>query len=211
MSYCHLCPGFETNIALTFGGNWDIIGTNRNDINNWINNPDIGTFSIDPKRVPKTMWDFISTQTCVEPNVAVPTQLCSNDSDCNDGKSCSADTCDPGTSECTYAMIDNCCGNFVCEANESMCSDCGPFTLDTPSFSFYYSVEGIMFDVQAVRDIILLGLTVMLNSGTSIITIYSAPGTYTNKISSPGEWTQIFTGNFAVAGVNFIHVFVFVY
>ena len=42
---------------MTFGGSWD--EDNRADINNWLNDPSLGSFNINPRRTPKEMWDVM--------------------------------------------------------------------------------------------------------------------------------------------------------
>ena len=66
-------------IKMTFGGSWS--GNDRTKINNWNNNPNIGGFNNEARRVSQGMWEYISSQTCVSPNSAVPTQTCSQNND----------------------------------------------------------------------------------------------------------------------------------
>ena len=94
------------------------------------------------------MWEFVSTRTCVEPNFEVPTITCAEDSHCFDGNSCTADRCNIETGECANTIMNKCCGNGMCEANESGCNaDCGPFSIVTPQCQTCMTPNGIMFDV----------------------------------------------------------------
>ena len=108
------------------------------------------------------IWEFLSGQTCVSPNSVVPEVECKLNIDCFDGNSCTVGTCITDTKECSNTMSSSsCCGNFICEADEyDSCSDCGVFTLRTPSISgTSYLSHGIMFDVEAVNNVVLQSLT----------------------------------------------------
>eukprot|EP01082_Thalassiosira_pseudonana_P005220 g4797.t1 g4797 contig17:57986-65940(-) len=204
MSYCHLCSGEVSNIALSFGGYWN--EGDRNNIDNWTNDPGVVSFGTDPKRVAKSMWEFVSTRgTCVAPYGAVPSVSCSQNSDCHDGNACTVDTC-LGTEQCTNTMLGGCCGNFVCEVDESGCSDCGPFQVVTPGCSLCYIPEGMMFDVEAVNDIILTSLNVQLYSGTNDVTVYTASRTYNDIKFTSASWTQVFTQSFAVSDWSLVSI-----
>jgi hypothetical protein len=52
-------------------------------------------------------------------------------------------------------MQDNCCGNFICEVGEVDCSDCGPYTVSTPTCSSCKLPEGMMFDIETKTDLTL--------------------------------------------------------
>jgi hypothetical protein len=104
MSYCHLCANQQDDIAFTFGGFWN--EGNRNKLDSWQNTPGVEVsysnnlifvfyksdikhsyhmtrqWSNNPKRVSKTMYDFVSSRSCVAPNILpVPTQSCTVDGD----------------------------------------------------------------------------------------------------------------------------------
>ena len=104
MSYCNLCTdggkffisvcaiiiygvSFLTihypivqNIAMTLGGSWG--QDDRSDVNNWINNPTIGSFNDNATRIPKMMWDLISNRgTCMVPATPPPDVTCSTVND----------------------------------------------------------------------------------------------------------------------------------
>ncbi|EED95328.1 predicted protein [Thalassiosira pseudonana CCMP1335] len=159
MSYCNQCTGNVDNVATTYGGYW--YEDDRNDIANWKNSLLNGTVSFDSKRVPKTMWEFVSSQ----------------------------------TGECSNALVDDCCGNGVCEANEAECDeDCGPFTLETPLCSSCTLANGVMFDVTTLSSIVVGGLEFRHSSadvGVYDVTVYTAPGSYVDKISSQEEWSTL--------------------
>jgi len=72
MSYCDLCAeGGLNSVGLTFGGHWD--KDDRRNIANWVNNPTIGDFNVDAKRVPKASNDFVPrNHVCT-----IPTQMIS--------------------------------------------------------------------------------------------------------------------------------------
>ncbi|KAL3803899.1 hypothetical protein HJC23_004061 [Cyclotella cryptica] len=207
MSYCHQCSGGVSNIGFTFGGYWN--GDDRSNVNNWISNAGVVPFSQEPKRVPKVMYEHVSSRgTCVDPYLDVPPQICSQDSHCHDGNSCTTDSCDVVTGMCSNIMRDNCCGNFVCEAGESAgsCSDCGPFTLLTPSCSSCWVPHGVMFDVEATTDIILTSLTFRVISGTNSFNVYSAPGGYSTIATNQNAWTLIASNSVNVADWTFVQV-----
>ena len=68
MSYCHLCSNGEANLLYTFGGDFVGGGSDRSNLNDWQNNPNlVGNVSYEAKRVPKTMWDHVSSRgSCVD-------------------------------------------------------------------------------------------------------------------------------------------------
>ncbi|KAL3788265.1 hypothetical protein HJC23_011897 [Cyclotella cryptica] len=74
MSYCDThCPGGDSNVAFTFGGYSN--GGDRSDINNWIDNEGVVPFSYEPRRVPKVMYEHVSTRgTCVDPHNVPPVE-----------------------------------------------------------------------------------------------------------------------------------------
>eukprot|EP00584_Thalassiosira_punctigera_P000888 CAMPEP_0172536456 /NCGR_PEP_ID=MMETSP1067-20121228/8218_1 /TAXON_ID=265564 ORGANISM="Thalassiosira punctigera, Strain Tpunct2005C2" /NCGR_SAMPLE_ID=MMETSP1067 /ASSEMBLY_ACC=CAM_ASM_000444 /LENGTH=1048 /DNA_ID=CAMNT_0013321535 /DNA_START=304 /DNA_END=3450 /DNA_ORIENTATION=- len=192
MSYCHQCSGGTSNIGPTFGGIWN--EDDRTDIDNWLNDATIGSFNIDAKRVSKGMYEFVSSQTCTSPNGVVPEVNCSTSADCFDGNSCTVDTCS-GTSQCINTMTDNCCGNFICEANEyDSCSDCA-LSLATPGPSgSWYRGAGMQFDVEAIADVFIQNVTFYPDyaSGSSYnVNLYTAPGGYSDKQTNPSAWTKI--------------------
>ena len=63
----------------TFGGDFVGGGSDRSNLNDWQNNPNlVGNVSYEAKRVPKTMWDHVSSRgSCVDvtdPPPPTPTQ-----------------------------------------------------------------------------------------------------------------------------------------
>jgi hypothetical protein len=74
-----------------------------------------------------------NTTSCGDPNRGVPIdQICAEicgflgpqcvvDADCDDGDSCTTDTCDAGS--CSNSPIADCCGNGTCEIGED-CNNC---------------------------------------------------------------------------------------
>lgn len=129
------------------------------------------SFLFDFNLIRQSMWDSISqknyqyyagSQNCLEPSTVVPSMTCSIADDCNDGSSCSDDSCNAG--ECINAINSNCCGNLVCEPYESLCSDCGPFRLDTPRCgwcSIFHDGDPIT-RVDALSNIILQSIGVQV-------------------------------------------------
>ena len=107
------CEGdHERNVAMTFGGHWH--EGPRSDLRSWVDTPGLGNFSLDPRRVPFTMWEHISTRgECVEPAPgSVPDQTCEADGDCNDGDACTVDTCHAASGTCANVPTESeCCGN----------------------------------------------------------------------------------------------------
>ncbi|KAL7517715.1 hypothetical protein ACHAWX_002611 [Stephanocyclus meneghinianus] len=208
----------ESNIGFTFGGQWN--GGDRSNINNWINNDGVVPFSQEPKRVPKphfvsdkisfkVMYEHVSTRgSCVEPYIDVPSQICSQDSHCDDGNSCTTDSCNAVTGTCSNVVRDNCCGNLVCEAGESggSCSDCGPFTLTTSSCSSCWIPHGVMFDVEAIKGIVLTSLTFRVYRGSNTFNVYSAPGSYSAIVTNKNAWTRIASNSVSVSDWTFVQV-----
>lgn len=59
-------------------------------------------------------------------------------------------------------------GNLVCEVGEGSCSDCGPFDLDSGRCSSGCPIlSTFMFDVTAVKDVLISSLSIVLYSGNS--------------------------------------------
>lgn len=114
-STSHQCSGGVKNILYTFGGSWH--EDDRMNLDNWVNNPNIvDGISIEPKRVPHTLYEFISTRNCVSPpdDDEIPQVDCSNDEDCFDGRSCTTDTCDVLTGTCSNKVSSSCLyGKFI--------------------------------------------------------------------------------------------------
>ena len=70
MSYCYLCGSGMSNLAYTFGGH-------RVDADTWEDNTSasVRDFNNDPWRVPKVMYDFVSSRgSCVSTSENVPDQ-----------------------------------------------------------------------------------------------------------------------------------------
>jgi len=204
MSYCDLCPRADVkSLAYTFGGNF--VEGDPNDIDAWRNNPSlVGSFNNDPKRVPKTMYDHISSRNCTQPNFT-----CEEDSDCFDWRRCTIDKCNKLSGQCEHTAREDCCGNGVCEPNELPCGygvcvpndrtcdeDCGPFNLETRSCDGCNARRGrgngIMFDMQSVlsSDSLLINTIEFRHTQTqfSTVTIYTAEGSFTSKATTPEAW-----------------------
>ena len=56
---------------MTLGGSWS--QDDRSNVNNWVNNPNIGSFNNDARRVPKMMWDLIKNLKVTNSNSALLT------------------------------------------------------------------------------------------------------------------------------------------
>ena len=74
----------------------------------WIDDPLVASkgFSVDPKRVAQTMKNFIAGRgSCVAPDGTPPNQQaeCTTAGDCDDGNTCTVDTCD--TSDSTVGGV----------------------------------------------------------------------------------------------------------
>jgi len=193
MSYCQACPGGVSNIGLTFGGHWN--EDDRSNVSNWVDTDSTVPFSQDPRRVPKVMYDNVSVKgTCVVPYKTPDIQTCTQDTDCHDGNSCTVDLCEGD--QCTNTMENNCCGNFICEIGEASCSDCGPFTLNTPTCSSCSLPEGIMFDVEAINDVILTSIEFQLYEGVNSVNVYTAAGGYGGKETIPRFWDLLATDSY---------------
>ena len=148
------------------------------------------------------MWDHVSSRgTCTSPNGIVPKVSCSTDSDCFDGISTTIDSCN--ANQCIHTISNNVCGNDVCELGESAeylgevsCSDCGPFSLKTPfspemSIRWGLHVYGIMFDVEAIGDVVIQGLDFFGTVDEVSFNVYTSPGGYSGKETNSEEWTQV--------------------
>lgn len=169
-----------------------------------------------PSFFTQVLYDYVSTRgSCVDPYIVPDIQTCSQDEDCHDGNrwgvsiyltpihwlsqlllsiicmpsifnSCTIDTCNGN--QCTNTMLDNCCGNFICEAGESECSDCGPFRVITPSCSSCIVPYGEMFDVMAIENITLTSIDFKIRTGTNTVTLYTAPDGYSDKARDADQW-----------------------
>lgn len=149
------------------------------------------------------MYDYVSSKgNCVKPYLPIDIQNCTIDTDCHDGNSCTIDSCDSG--QCSNAMQNNCCGNFICEVGESNCSDCGPFAVKTPSCSTCLIPYGEMFDVEAIKNITLTSIEFMVRSGSNTVTIFTAPGRYSNKQRNSTAWTKIYNGTFVGTSSEYV-------
>ena len=125
---------------------------------------------------------------------------CKMDNDCVDGNNCTVDTCNTVGSQCVQSMSNDCCGNFICKAGEyATCSDCGPFNLlvSDPYYGPEYKATGMMFDVEAIRDLVIKNLKfypyhfeVPLNYS---VNLYTASRGWSGIESNPDSWTQIIT------------------
>ena len=82
------------------------------------------------------------------------------DSDCVDNSSCTVEICNTKTSQCIHTMSNECCGDFICEADEyATCGDYGPCHLDL-YYGPNYNASGIMFDVAAIGGLVLSNITI---------------------------------------------------
>lgn len=173
--------------------------TVRHHVFSTIDNSGVVPFSQNPRRVAKTMYEHVSSQgQCTEPYLPVPSQVCTSDSDCDDGFICSIDSCDIVSGSCSNTFKDSCCGNGQCEAGENgfNCpADCGPFELATPTCNSCWVPDHAMFDVEAIKDIVITSLSFLLYGGVSNIKIYSAPQSYSSIATNPNEWTLIASGS----------------
>lgn len=88
-------------------------------------------------------------------------------------QSCTLDVCVSGS--CSNTMQDNCCGNLICEAGESSCSDdCGPFSINSPTSCPCGIAHTYMFSVEAINNVILSSITVTVYAGETDVTLYTA-------------------------------------
>lgn len=85
----------------------------------WIDNSAVAALgsSFSPKRVSQTMYDFVSSRSCVAPSGSVPKQpACLGDADCDDGYMCNGvETCDIATGDCLPGTP------HVCPSNGNAC------------------------------------------------------------------------------------------
>ncbi len=153
------------------------------------------------------MWDYVSTQSCVEPTTEVPTVSCVKDNDCFDGNSCSLDMCQPETGQCINTMLSSCCGNGICEEGESDCrADCGPFTLHATECITCTTPFGIMFDVTAKKDIVIEELAFRHYKGDAAVTIYTTLGTHYDRSEIPEVWTKIANDRYNVIEIGYFKI-----
>ena len=155
---------------------------------------------------------------CTSKSVILPAKMLAS--------KCSIDTCNTRTGECSNTMQPNCCGNDVCEVNETECSmDCGPFTLNTLGctdgyartsftcfcihitltlFHLYFTScsapAGIMFDVIGLQNITIESLRNQIYQGAGNITVFTAPGSYTDKRSDPEKWSIVAQLSYNITG-----------
>ena len=125
-----------------------------------------------------------------------PGMPCTPDADCyDDGNNCTANACTNGT--CAITVEDDCCGNFVCEAGEQACPDCGPFELAAPAcVGTCWIPSGLMFDVTAIDGINLIGLSFQVYSRNpgrvnDVVTVYTASGSYNDHYNDRSSWTEV--------------------
>ena len=136
---------------------------------------------------------------------------CTSDLDCDDGNACNgAETCasngqcDPGAPQV------GCCGNGVCDADETFATcpadgctyDCGADcrTLRTTFVSNNGSF-GNIFKVEAVQDIVVTGFTIhTTNPGSGTVKIWDGMGDYADFAGDPGAWSLIMNEGFTGAG-----------
>eukprot|EP00581_Thalassiosira_minuscula_P012760 CAMPEP_0183715640 /NCGR_PEP_ID=MMETSP0737-20130205/9783_1 /TAXON_ID=385413 /ORGANISM="Thalassiosira miniscula, Strain CCMP1093" /LENGTH=800 /DNA_ID=CAMNT_0025944757 /DNA_START=137 /DNA_END=2539 /DNA_ORIENTATION=+ len=216
MSYCDSCPeAGASTLAYTFGG--DFVGSNASNIDEWRNNPSlVGSFNYEPKRVPKQMYDHISSRTCTQPNFS-----CTEDSDCYDWLRCTADTCNKVTGQCERTVREDCCGNGVCEQNELPCGlefcketdqtcseDCGPFNLETSECEKCNAKRGrgngIMFDIEnkLTSDIVVINSIDFRHTQTqsSEVIIYTTHDGYIHKATTPEDWVAANMSTIEIGG-----------
>jgi len=196
MSYCHFCTGSYANFAYTFGGQW--YEGDRSDINNWINSPVLqGTVSTNPRRVPKVMYEHVSTRNpvCTAPDGDVPQVICQTNDDCWDGNPCTAHSCNLLTNRCVNPFVAECCGNDTCELNGEAgeCEvDCGPWDLETTLCESCYGPKGMMFDVTADYDYIAIdGVDAIISAGSQVVRLFVASGRVQDLYSDENNWTQL--------------------
>ena len=204
MGYCHQCEGDVENIKYTLGGHWT--GGDRADLSSWVDADLQGTVSTDPRRVPKKIYDYVSTAgQCMVPAGDVPEFVCESDDDCDDGVDCTVDACGPDGRCANEPAEESCCGNRVCEAGEFDCPDCGPFHLrPEPCTDSCWIPAGVMFDVDAVESVVITGLEFRMYDASgnfaAAVEIYEAPGPYAGKAEDPSSWSL--AGSSAYSGVS---------
>lgn len=112
MSYCHLCDGYVDNIAHTFGGS-------RTGPDTWENDNGVVSknFSTDSYRVAEKMYNTVKSKgSCVIPTNPVPKQICTTNTDCDDGNACNGiETCDSG--KCVAGTPMDCEDGDICTTN----------------------------------------------------------------------------------------------
>ena len=112
---------------------------------------------------------------------------------------CTENICD---GSCNFLPIPNCCGNGICEANESYATcfdDCieGPFDLPTPLCGSCYLQDGNMFEVKAKDKALaitsLATRTYAVNgaTGTFGVEVWTKPGTMVGFESNMAAWTLV--------------------
>ena len=143
------------------------------------------------------MYDHISALgSCVNsPQAPVPEVSCRTHTDCDDGNSCSVDTCNFVTKQCINTLRNNCCGNLICEANESVaCSDCGPFVLSSLSTTQWELYGGVMFDIEAINAVAISGLTFYFANDGPVscnADLYTADKSYIGIKYDRPSWTRL--------------------
>lgn len=116
-------------------------------------------------------------------NYVAPAEgLCSADFDCDDGERCTVDTCDVPTGQCVNTMTSGC-----------------PMVLSTNVPLNFYITGGVMFDVEAIGDILLTSLAVHLfeagyscgRATTTNVDVYTKSGSFAGSTANPAAWTKI--------------------
>jgi len=127
---------------------------------------------------------------------------CESDSDCDDGDACNGDeTCDSDGVCQAGPPAESCCGNSVCDGDEtplacpSDCTyDCGGTCSELETtFAGGNGSAGNYFTVEASRDLFVTSFTVhTTTTGPGAVRIYHRPGEYGDHITNPDGWNLVY-------------------
>jgi hypothetical protein len=57
-----------------------------------------------------------------------------------------------------------------------------------------------MFDVEAIKDMVLTSLTFRVYRGSNSFNVYSAPGSYSPIVTNTNAWTRIASNSVNIPG-----------
>lgn len=134
---------------------------------------------------------------------------CKNDLECNDNNIGTEDKCI--NSKCINNIISGVCGNGVCEERESCQScpqdcaapnNCDELDTNLSVSSASSAVYGIIFEVEAKRDITFYELSASIMRSSTNVTIYSRSGSWSH-VSTLDGFTKYYDGSVTASGSYF--------
>jgi hypothetical protein len=126
-------------------------------------------------------------------------QLCDDLDACTNGETCNMGTCGMGTPVTLCSQTSDGCCPSTCTALDDIDCACMAGSLTTP-FVGGNSQDGNMFDVVALKNIEVQGVSVSIGTQSGTIEVYYRPGTHVGFESSSAGWTL--AGSAAVVGAG---------